>query len=96
LVTVKGQNLFMAGFVWYFFPETSGLSLESVDLLFTTSGITDGGGKDVGYQGWRQAVKRSVEMHKDARRAGHRDELENLGGLTHKVEVTQSEVLKRE
>lgn len=31
-------TLFGAGFIWFFFPETKGLSLEEMDILFGSIG----------------------------------------------------------
>lgn len=64
----------MALYVYYFCPETSGLSLEAVDVIFTED-----------YTGWRGAVKKSVELRDNAKKSGHKTaDLENLH-LSHRA-----------
>lgn len=54
--------------VYWFYPETSGLSLEAVDVIFTED-----------YTSWRGAVKKSLELRKEAKRTGNkRNDLEHM------------------
>ena len=47
----------MAIVVYFLYPETAGLSLEAVDVIFTED-----------YTSWRGAIRRSLVMRKEAMR----------------------------
>ena len=49
-----GANILMALCVYFFYPETSGLPLEAVDVIFTEE-----------YTTWRGAVKKSLEVRRN-------------------------------
>jgi hypothetical protein len=53
-----GANYIMAACVYFFYPETQGLSLEAVDVIFTGD-----------YVNWNGAVKKSLRL-RQARRRG--------------------------
>lgn len=72
------QNFIMGVLVYLYYPETANLSLEAIDVIFLED-----------YTGWRSAVRKSIVMHKDAKRnAGARANLEGIHLSEH---VQQSE-----
>ena len=81
-----GFNLAMAVIVYFFYPETSGLSLEAVDVIFTDH-----------YTSWRDSVKRSLIMRREARR-GNQDVQHVSGGRAEAGlgQVQSSEVRENE
>ena len=56
-ISTSISNFAMCVLVFIYYPETGGLSLEAVDTLFVDT-------PEQPYVGWRQAVKRSIKMHR--------------------------------
>lgn len=74
-------NIVIAGIVWCFYPETSGLSLEAIDSLFVVSDESLSSRKHSKLQWWviansRAAVK-AAKARKDDHETGASDETES-------------------
>lgn len=76
------QNAIMMAVVYFYYPETANMTLESVDLIFVED-----------YRGWRSAVKKSIAMHRTARAsASGRKDLETLHLSTMESELVPQDV----
>ncbi|KAM0754671.1 putative hexose carrier protein [Meredithblackwellia eburnea MCA 4105] len=82
-ILFTGFNYAMCIFVWWFFPETAGLSLEAVDEIFTDSSETP-------YISWRRAVKKSLDVYSNRKTRGA-----HLSAET-KAEIGTSRVVEAE
>lgn len=74
-----GANIIMAACVYFYYPETSGMSLEAVDVIFTGD-----------YTTWRGAVKKSLRMRKAIRRGDAQFEDLHLASSTAPLAASDS------